>query len=323
MICPIKSHQNYICNICYYNTCNNKDYKKHLLTLKHQNRVILNKTEQEIPKKSISILKCECGKEYSARNSLWYHKKKCSIAQGDNNEKNNIITSDFENSNTDNLIKMLLKNQHVMENIILKNQDVMEKMIEIMPKISNQTTCNTTNTVNNHFSINVFLNDQCKDAMNLTEFVRNIQCQVEDLENIGRIGYVDGISKIFIDNLSNLAITKRPLHCTDVKRKSMYVKKDNEWKKDDKHEEVRKAITQVANKNIQNIEGWRVKNMDQTGNSVTGGTAKRQQYLDIVGESLEPDEDGKKSEKILKNVGEAVLLDKNVIDLCCENGRLK
>ena len=115
-------------------------------------------------------------------------------------------------------------------------------------------------------------------------------------------------------NLSNLEVTKRPIHCTDVKRKSMYVKKDNEWKKDDKNEEVRKAINQVANKNIQNIEGWRVKNIDQTGNSVTGGTAKRQQYLAIVGESLEPDDDGKKSEKVLKNVGEAVLLDKNVIE---------
>ena len=193
-------------------------------------------------------------------------------------------------------------------------------MLEKMSDKIGNNTINTINNINNNISnnvnynINVFLNEQCKDAMNLTDFVKNIHCQIQDLEYTGKAGYVAGISKMLIDNLSNLEVTKRPIHCTDVKRKSMYVKKDNEWKKDDKNEEVRKAINQVANKNIQNIEGWRAKNMDQTGNSVTGGTAKRQQYLDIVGESLEPDDDGKKSEKILKNVGEAVLLDKNVID---------
>ena len=312
MTYPIKSQQNYSCSICYYNTCNNKDYNKHLLTRKHQNRAFLNKTEQEIPQSSKSIIKCECGKEYSARNSLWYHKKKCSIAQGDNHDNNNNKASDNTPHPTFTAYayeKQLSEQSAIISNLTTLVTTMLEKMGD---KIGNNTTNNINNNVN--YNINVFLNDQCKDAMNLADFVKNIHCQIQDLEYMGKEGYVAGISKMLIDNLSTLEVTKRPIHCTDVKRKSMYVKKDNEWKKDDKNEEVRKAITQVANKNIQNIEGWRVKNIDQTGNSVTGGSAKRQQYLSIVGESLDTDDDGKKSDKILKNLGEAVLLDKNVIE---------
>ena len=306
----------FYCEKCHFTCSKKSDWDRHIITRKHKLEMIGNKI-------NANIYKCNnCCKEFKTNSGLWKHEKKCSttLVTDTTNLQTNIAKTIDNNDTIQKMIEVIMtKNQEFITELVStitnSNKEVLQKMTEIMPKISNQTTCNTSNTTNNnHFSINVFLNDQCKDAMNITDFVHNIQCQIEDLENIGQLGYVNGISKIFIDNLSNLAITKRPLHCTDVKRKSMYIKKDNEWKKDDKNEEVRKAINQVANKNIQNIEGWRVKNMDQTGNSVTGGTAKRQQYLAIVGESLEPDDDGKKSEKILKNVGDAVLLDKNVIE---------
>ena len=297
-----KHINNFTCQLCDFVCCKKGDYNRHVLTRKH--KIATNGNMDGIDK---SCYTCDvCKKEYLDRTGLWRHKKKC------NNTEKVSDADDISSTNPITVDKML----SMFNTILVQNQEFMMNVISQV-KSNNTHINNTTN--NNQFNINVFLNDQCKDAMNLADFVHNIKCQVEDLENVGRVGYVAGISKMLIDNLSNLEVTKRPIHCTDVKRKSMYVKKDNEWKKDDKNEEVRKAINQVANKNIQNIEGWRVKNIDQTGNSVTGGTAKRQQYLDIVGQSLEPDDDGKKSEKILKNLSEAVLLDKVTMDSAVSN----
>ena len=299
-----KNATEYSCEKCNFKCSKESNFNTHLLTSKHKKRTNTKQILLENAKK----YKCECGKTYKHASSLWNHKKQCDKS---NTEKAS-DADDISSTNPITVDKML----SMFNTILVQNQEFMMNVISQV-KSNNTHINNTTN--NNQFNINVFLNDQCKDAMNLADFVHNIKCQVEDLENVGRVGYVAGISKMLIDNLSNLEVTKRPIHCTDVKRKSMYVKKDNEWKKDDKNEEVRKAINQVANKNIQNIEGWRIKNIDQTGNSVTGGTAKRQQYLDIVGQSLEPDDDGKKSEKILKNLSEAVLLDKVTMDSAVSN----
>ena len=310
MVLSQKIPQIFECTNCDYRCSNKKDYNKHLLTRKH------NIATQSY---MLSQFVCEyCKKEYKDRTGLWRHKKKCCITQDgeqNNYNNNNKLSDNTPHSTSTAYEKQLLEQSTIISNLTNLVTTMLEKMSD---KIGNNTINNINNinhiSNNVNYNITLFLNDQCKDAMNLSDFVKNIHCQIQDLEYTGKEGYVAGISKMLIDNLSNLEVTKRPIHCTDVKRKSMYIKKDNEWKKDDKNEEVRKAITQVANKNIQNIEGWRVQNMDQTGNSTTGGSAKRQQYLSIVGESLDTDDDGKKCDKILKNVGEAVLLDKNVIE---------
>jgi len=308
-----KISKQFICNTCDYICCKPSEFNKHLSTNKH--KILQNPTLDATPK----VYLCKCGKQYKHSSTLYAHKKSCNKC----NDNNKISDMDDNNKAVDNTPhststayeKQLLEQSTIISNLTNLVTTMLEKMSD---KIGNNTINNINN--NNHISNNVnynitlFLNDQCKDAMNLSDFVKNIHCQIQDLEYMGKEGYVAGISKMLIDNLSNLEVTKRPIHCTDVKRKSMYIKKDNEWKKDDKNEEVRKAITQVANKNIQNIECWRVQNLDQTGNSVTGGSAKRQQYLSIVGESLDTDDDGKKCDKILKNLGDAVLLDKNVIE---------
>ena len=154
------------------------------------------------------------------------------------------------------------------------------------------------------------MNDQCKDAMSLMDFIDTIKCKLEDLEDIGRLGYVDGISKLFIENLSGMEVTKRPIHCTDLKRKSLYIKNNDEWTKDNNNTEMRKAISKVANKNVQNIDKWRNENPEH--HNTNGSGKKRQQYLDILNETLVTDDDGKKGDKIIKNISAVVSIDKEI-----------
>ena len=166
---------------------------------------------------------------------------------------------------------------------------------------------------NVNYSFNLFLNDQCKDAMSLTDFIDNMKCKLEDLEDVGRLGYVDGISKLFIENLSGMEINKRPIHCTDLKRKSLYIKNNDEWTKDNNNVEMRKAIDMVANKNMNNINQWRNQNPEH--HHVNGSGAKQQQYLKMVNEiqTFATDYDGKKGDKIIKNISDAVSVDRGML----------
>ena len=182
---------------------------------------------------------------------------------------------------------------------------------ELIEAAKEGKTINNINNVNNvNYSFNLYLNDQCKDAMNLTDFVDNIRCKLEDLEDVGRLGYVDGISKLFIENLSGMEVTKRPIHCTDLKRKSLYIKNNDEWTKDNNNVEMRKAIKKVANKNLNNLNKWRDANPEHHQN---GSGAKQQQYLKMSTESLETDDDGKKGDKIIKNISDVVSFDKGML----------
>ena len=202
------------------------------------------------------------------------------------------------------------QNTQLMETLVEKDKNhsiMMEKAIDNM---GTKTINNINNNVN--YSFNLYLNDQCKDAMNLTDFVDNIRCKLEDLEDVGRLGYVDGISKLFIENLSGMEINKRPIHCTDLKRKSLYIKNNDEWTKDNNNVEMRKAINKVANKNMNNINKWRDANPDHHQN---GSGAKQQQYIKMANESQSwiTDEDGKKGDKIIKNISDVVSFDKGML----------
>ena len=187
----------------------------------------------------LSQFVCEyCKKEYKDRTGLWRHKKKCCITQDveQNNDNNNKLSDNTSQPTSTVYEKQLLEQSAIISNLTNLVTTMLEKMSDKFDNNTINTINNINNNVNNvNYNINVFLNEQCKDAMNLTDFVKNIHCQIQDLEYTGKAGYVAGISKMLIDNLSNLEVTKRPIHCTDVKRKSMYVKKDNEWKKDNKN----------------------------------------------------------------------------------------
>ena len=318
-----KNAKTYECIKCNFICSKESNYNKHLLTAKHKNRTNI---EQKNAKQCQTKFTCDCGKEYTARNSLWYHKQRCTYVNSeakveeDNEEHDISCKVEKEETTEDNsmsksemtiVIQTLMdKTNQLMDTIAEKDKNhsiMMEKAIDNM---GTKTINNINNNVN--YNINLFLNDQCKDAMSLTDFIDNMKCKLEDLEDVGRLGYVDGISKLFIENLSGMEINKRPIHCTDLKRKSLYIKNNDEWTKDNNNVEMRKAINKVANKNMNNLNKWRDANPEHHQN---GSGAKQQQYLKMSNEiqTFATDDDGKKGDKIIKNIIDVVSIDRGML----------
>jgi len=245
---PQKNPQKYLCDKCYYNTCNLKDYKKHLQTEKHKS------TEStENPQKSPNKFLCDCGKRYKDRSGLWRHKKRCTYITPsyDGNRIETIMT-------TDNRI-----DADIVKELIIQNKELQRQLIESNTIIHNTTNNNSSNSTNN-FNISVFLNEHCKNAINFSDFINNIQISHEDLQNNAQLGFVGGISKIITDNLKLLTIHERPIHCTDVKRETMYIRDDNSWKKDKDfvQESLNRAIQEVSRKSVVSLMEWKKTNPD-------------------------------------------------------------
>ena len=197
--------------------------------------------------KNAEIFDCECGKVYKARNSLWYHKKKCNYKEAVNNFE--------EESHPPTGI-------HTMIGTLVKeNQDFKQLLIEqssqMMELAKNSQTINN-NTINNQFNLNVFLNDTCKDAMNISDFLGNLDINIDEIEYIGHHGYVNGMTKMIMDRLKDMDITKRPIHCTDIKRETMYIKDQDEWSKDtDELTKLRKILTRITMNNYRTVPQWK------------------------------------------------------------------
>jgi len=288
----IKIPQVYNCIYCNYITSSFKDYNKHLSTNKHINRTNLNNLEQLNPENPKEYNCNKCNKSYKARNSLWYHQQKCFET-----------TKKLTELDKDELIITLLKQN---AELIKGQQDMIIKLTE--NGITNTTNNNTTNThTNSHnkaFNLNFFLNETCKNAMNITDFVDSIKLQLSDLMEVGEIGYVEGISKIIVKNLNNLDETERPIHCTDKKRETMYVKDEGEWnKEDEKKTKLKKAITKIADKNIRLLPQFREKYPEYNNSS----SKVSDKYDKIVIEAMTSDED--KNEKIIKNISKVTIID--------------
>jgi hypothetical protein len=187
----------------------------------------------------------------------------------------------------------------------------MRKLLqETIPKIGNTTTNTTTN--NNSFNINFFLNEQCKDALNISDFVEQIKLQLSDLDMIGKVGYVEGMSKIFIRNLRELDVFKRPIHCSDLKRETLYVKDQNSWEKENgENNKIKRAIKQVECKNIKQIPKWNEENPDADNTD----SKKHLEYHNILIESMGGStlqDDNKKRDKIIRNIAKEVLINKTI-----------
>ena len=317
----------YFCEKCEYKTDNKKDYTKHLGTLKHQNET----NETIIPQKNPQMT-CDCGLVCNSRTTLWRHKKKCII---NDNKKQDIIENTEFNLETikqdkDTVLKNIVlevikqnndnnnnggnnSNNELIQYLINENKEFKNLILEIVKKDSltvNNTNNNISNCNNKSFNLNFFLNEQCKDALNINEFVDSIKMQLSDLEEFAHIGYADGVSNIFVKGINALEVHKRPIHCSDVKREVLYIKNNNEWIKETEDKPlVKDAIKRVAFKNIRQINDWVKEN--PTCKDPT--TKKFDQYNKIVMNAMSgvtEQEQKDNIEKIVKNVTKAVAIDK-------------
>jgi hypothetical protein len=302
-----KNIKNFSCNICDFSCSKKGDWNRHTSTSKHINLTLSNKTGDE---KNIYVC-CICDKVYNSRNGLWSHKKKC--------KENNVSfqTNDVINkiNDKDELILTLIKQNFEItkENSEFKNL-MMEQQNMMMKVIENGTTNHSHNTTNSHnksFNIQFFLNETCKDAMNIMDFVDSIKLQLSDLEKVGEIGYVDGISNIIVKNLNALELEKRPVHCTDKKREVLYIKDENKWEKeDDEKKKLRKAIKRVACKNQRLIPKFKEAHPD----CIKAASRFSDQYNKMIIESMggSGDNDLEKEDKIIRNISKNVVIDKNI-----------
>jgi hypothetical protein len=237
-----KNAESYICQSCDFKCSKLSNYNTHLTTLKHQNRTNLNNLEHK------NAVNCKytcklCEKGYKARNSLWYHEKKC------------VIVKDSNQTIDSNLVIQLLKQNDEFKNMLLEqNKSMIETVQEVCKSNNTNISNNVVNSNNKAFNLNVFLNETCKDAMDINDFIDSVKLQLSDLELVGRLGFVDGISSIIIKNLKALKVNERPVHCTDLKRETMYVKEQGIWEKQEgDYKNLRKVIKRVAFKNSKNL----------------------------------------------------------------------
>jgi hypothetical protein len=252
-----KNEENiFICKYCHYKCYKKFNYNRHILSPKHIKATECNilATQNEQKEQKGQLYSCEnCGKNYNDRTGLWRHKKKC------------IIQENIKDEPTDKelILKILKQNSELIkENSELRKEqtDIKELVLEIVKNGTHNTITTHTNSHNKAFNLNFFLNETCKNAMNITDFVDSIKLQLSDLMEVGELGYVEGISKIIVKNLNNLDETIRPVHCTDKKRETMYIKDQGQWEKEDeKKTKLKKAITKVADKNIRLLPAFREK----------------------------------------------------------------
>ena len=284
----------FCCEKCDYLTCSKKDYNKHINTIKHNSNVF----QSQNPKKSqkIPTLECLCGKKYKDHSGLWRHKKKCSLINNENQDNNE--------SDPD-------KNEDLINYLIKENQEFKNLILEIVKKDTTQNNItNSNNTINSHnktFNLQFFLNETCKNAMNITDFVDSIKLQLSDLENVAKIGYVEGLSKIIIKNLNALDVTERPVHCSDSKRDTMYVKDEDKWEKENENNhKVLKAIEDIADKNRKMVPEWKKKNPE----CASSKSHKADVYSHIMIQAVCSNNDTNNN-KILKKIAKEVTIDKS------------
>jgi hypothetical protein len=292
-ILEAKLSPKYHCEICHYKTSKKSNYKKHCESIRHKNILLSTNINKVKPELSSKIFQCKnCEKIFKERTGLWRHKQKC----------NNVdqLKEEFNGNDKDSLLVHLLK----------KNEELQNKIIEMSVHSSINNNSNSFNTTNNAFNLNFFLNETCKDAMNITDFVSSINMNLDDLVNTGRRGYIEGISNIIIKNLNKLENHMRPLHCSDFKREVLYIKDNNQWHKENENKPIlTKAIKTIANENIKQINKWKDNNPD----CIKSNSKKNDLYLNIVSNSMNgiTKEEGEKNiNKIISNVAKNVIIEK-------------
>jgi hypothetical protein len=287
------------CVKCNFQTSNKKDYNRHLLTRKH------NMEADGSIKKPQSYFCTFCNKEYRSRGSLWKHEKNCNKIPTNKSEDIDIDTQTSDVVVLKNTIMELVKQNNDFKQLLVEQN---QTLIEIAKK---DTTTNNNKTINNNqkFNLNFFLNNTCKDAMNMSEFIENIEVQFKDIENIGRNGYVNGMTEMILSRIKNMDIVKRPLHCTDLKRETMYIKDNNEWEKDTPdNKKLQNMISMIAKRNYATIPLWR----NEHPESEDVNNPLYNFNIDILKNVLGDVGDGqiKLDKKVIKNLSKHIMIDK-------------
>ena len=303
----LKSCSDFFCKNCDYSTSKKSSYDKHITTSKHKKSMIVNKKLL----KSCSNFFCEkCNKTYKDNSGLWRHKKKCT-----NNSTVNYTYTDID-TNTDTVITTdndADTKTKLIEYLIKENTEFKQLMIEQNKQMMElaKNTGNNNNNTNNSFNLNFFLNETCKNAMNIMDFVSELKLSIKDLEETGRIGFAEGISKIFINGLKQIDVSNRPVHCSDLKRETVYIKNNDQWNKEDNDKTIlTNAIKHVAHKNIKLIPQW----TKQYTNYNDSQSKQNDTYLQIVCQSMSgstQEETNKNYEKIIKYIVKETIVEKS------------
>ena len=284
-----KSANNYICELCNFNTCKKSDYNRHLLTLKHKNLTNPDKKNEK------SYL-CNCGKIYKHRQTLYAHKKSCNYELIHSDISNNLQCQIIEN-NEDNLdykamfLEMVKKNNEFHD--IMKKQQ--EQISELIPKVGNNNN-NTNKTINNNqkLNLNVFLNEKCKDAISMKDFVKNIEISLKNLLTTKEKGIGIGINEIINENMNKLSLYERPIHCTDKKRETLYVKNDS-WEKDTEKTHTTTLLKGLQSQQIKNMHKWKEENPNYNEDDEL-----KHEYTLLINKCTKPLNDHEK--KLFKNL---------------------
>jgi len=302
------------CGICHFKCYKKSNYEKHLTTRKHQN---VDKCLQKNTQKESSVFACHCGKEYKYRQSLSVHKKKCIIKSEDENtivSDNNLTQNSSEVIHLTNLVMKLMTNNEELQKQTLdmqkQNQEFQSKILDVCKTSNTNNNTYNNNSHNKTFNMQVFLNEKCKDAMNIMDFVNSMTLQLSDLEDVGDVGYVEGISRIIIRKLNEIDVYKRPIHCSDYKREVMYVRDDDIWEKENcTFDKIRKAIKYITKKNSDLLIPWR----EEHPQCMNTSHRLNDVYVRLIGQAM-----GGKGEfidnenKIIKKISKAVVIDKDV-----------
>jgi hypothetical protein len=299
-----KNANKFNCQFCDFKCSKQSDWNRHIVRPKH----IFNEKSTKMikndivcaPKTPEDEYSCECGRIYKYSSGLWRHKKLCVQTIQPTNESNGVpqITPEL-------IFELIKQNKDLQQTLIDQNKTI----IELAQKAGTYNNY-VSNSNNQTFNLQVFLNETCKDAINLTDFVNQLQVSISDLEETGTIGYAEGISRVFLNNLKDIDYTLRPIHCSDSKRETLYIKDDNQWTKDDEQKtHLTKAIKQVANKNIQQIREWQKLHPEYSDPD----SKQNDKYMKIVLNSMSgstKEESDKNYEKIARTIVKEVVIEK-------------
>ena len=305
----ISPQSRFICKLCDYLTSNKKDFSKHLSTRKHKSN--MNGIECNPINPPNIIFRCiKCEKQYKSRVGLWRHNKICLSYTNNNviqlliNENKELINENKEFKNENKEIK------NIIIELVKSNNELQKQMIDVCQKIQpiNNTIIhsNSNNNSNNKtFNLQLFLNEECKDALNMSEFINSIELKLSDLENMGKLGYIEGMSNIIIKQLNDTDMYKRPVHCSDAKRETLYIKEENKWEKENsENKKMIGAVRGVDKKNYMMLNKWK----DEHPKCMNSESNQCDAYMKLVGIVMSGDTEH--INKVIKKVSKEVIIDK-------------